>query len=132
MDGICEAGEEAEAAVLVQLEAGRARAQLLPPALRQEQAPYSTDISVVRKLRPLSSYSWRQAKHSHSCCRHPSGRNRLPAQQTYQSCGPGSVGSICFWASRLRLRILLSSRKNSKKSLDEFLLFYDFFVTFYL
>jgi hypothetical protein len=48
MDGICEAGEEAEAAVLVQLEAGRARAQLLPPSFRQEQAPCSTDITVVR------------------------------------------------------------------------------------
>jgi hypothetical protein len=43
MDGIGEAGEEAEAALLVQLEAGRAFAKLLPPALRQKQAPCSTD-----------------------------------------------------------------------------------------
>jgi hypothetical protein len=48
MDGVGEAVEEAEAALLVQLEAGRALAQLLPPALRQEQAPCSTDIPVVR------------------------------------------------------------------------------------
>jgi hypothetical protein len=48
MDGVGEAGEEAEAAVLVQLEAGRALAQLLPPALWQKQAPCSTDITLLR------------------------------------------------------------------------------------
>jgi hypothetical protein len=48
MDGIGEAGEEAETAVLVQLEAGRALAQLLPPSFRQEQAPCSTDIPLLR------------------------------------------------------------------------------------
>ncbi len=41
MDGVCEAGEEGEAAVLVQLEAGQALAQLLPPSFRQEQASCS-------------------------------------------------------------------------------------------
>ncbi len=48
MDGIGEAGEEGEAAVLVQLEAGGTLAQLLPPALSQEKAPCSTDIPLVR------------------------------------------------------------------------------------
>jgi hypothetical protein len=48
MDGIGEAGEEGEAAVLVQLAAGRALAQLLPPSLRQKQAPCSTHITVLR------------------------------------------------------------------------------------
>ncbi len=44
-------------------------------------------------------------------------------------CGTGFVGSVCFWASqirfrirysqvRIRLRILPSSNKNSKKNLD--------------
>jgi hypothetical protein len=38
----------------------------------------------------------------------------------------GSVGSVCFWASRIlihyevRIRILLSSSKNSKKNLDSY------------
>jgi hypothetical protein len=29
-------------------------------------------------------------------------------------------GSTCFWASRIRIRILLSSSKNSKKNLDSY------------
>ncbi len=50
----------------------------------------------------------------------------------------GSTGSTCYWASRIRIhysevliRILLSSSKNSKKK-PWFLLFCDFFWTFYL
>ncbi len=46
---------------------------------------------------------------------------------TWQCFGSGSVGSICFWASRIRLHkldmriwILLLSRKNSKKNLDSY------------
>ncbi len=39
--------------------------------------------------------------------------------------GSGSTGSTCFWVSRIRIRLLLSSNKNSKKNLD----FYSF-VTF--
>ncbi len=43
-----------------------------------------------------------------------------------QCCGSGSVGSICFWASRIR--ILLSSSKNRKKTLVPTVLWllYDF------
>ncbi len=44
-----------------------------------------------------------------------------------QCCGSGSLGSICFWATRIRIRqsgvrirILLSSSKNSKKNLDSY------------
>jgi hypothetical protein len=55
-----------------------------------------------------------------------------------QCCGSGSGGSICFWASEIRIhlsekriRILLSSSKNSKKK-HWFLLFCDFFMNFYL
>ncbi len=58
----------------------------------------------------------------------------------YQCCGSGSEsGSTCFWASwiririhwsevwiRIRIRILLSSSKNCKKSLDSY-----FFVTLF-
>jgi hypothetical protein len=50
----------------------------------------------------------------------------------YQCCGSGSesgsTGSTCFWASRIRIllwiriRILLSSCKNSKKNLDSYYL----------
>jgi hypothetical protein len=54
MDGVGEAGEEGEAAVLVQLEAGRALAQLLPPPLHQEQAPCSTDIVQFTKKTQLT------------------------------------------------------------------------------
>jgi hypothetical protein len=44
-----------------------------------------------------------------------------------QCCGSGSEsGSTCFWASRIRIRILLSSCKNSKKNPD----FY-YFVTLF-
>jgi hypothetical protein len=43
----------------------------------------------------------------------------LPAQQC---CGSGSetgsTGSTCFWTSWIRIRILLSLSKNSKKNLD--------------
>ncbi len=41
---------------------------------------------------------------------------------------PGSTGSRCFWPCRIR--ILLSSNKNSKNN-PLFLLFCDFFWTFY-
>jgi hypothetical protein len=60
-------------------------------------------------------------------------------QRASQCCGSGS-GSICLWASQIwihygsqeiRIRILLSSSKNSKKNID-FLLFCDFCMTFYL
>ncbi len=53
----------------------------------------------------------------------------------YQCSGSGSTGSTCFWASRIRnhlsqvwirLRIRLSSCKNSKKNLDSF-----YFVTLF-
>jgi hypothetical protein len=39
--------------------------------------------------------------------------------EIYQCCGSGSgfVGSVCFWASWIRIRILLSSSKNCVKSL---------------
>ncbi len=46
----------------------------------------------------------------------------------FQCCGSESesrsTGSTCFWASRSRIRILLSSCKNSKKNLDSY-----YFVT---
>jgi hypothetical protein len=38
-----------------------------------------------------------------------------------QCCGSGSTGSTCFRASWIRLRILLSLCKNSKKNLDSYL-----------
>jgi hypothetical protein len=44
---------------------------------------------------------------------------------------PGSVGSVCFWVSWIRIRSLLSSCKNSKKNLDSYCfvtLFYLFFI----
>jgi hypothetical protein len=37
-----------------------------------------------------------------------------------QCSGSGSAGSTCFWASRIRIRILLSSCKNSRKNLDSY------------
>ncbi len=40
--------------------------------------------------------------------------------------GSGSTGSTCFRASRIRIRILLSSCKNSKKHLDSY-----YFVTLF-
>ncbi len=42
--------------------------------------------------------------------------------------GSGSIGSICFWAIRIRLRILQSSSKNCKKTLIPTVLWllYDF------
>jgi hypothetical protein len=52
-----------------------------------------------------------------------------------QCCGSGSTGSTCFWASRIRIllsevwiriRILLSSCKNSKTNLDSY-----YFVTLF-
>ncbi len=61
----------------------------------------------------------------------------------YQCCGSGSEsgsnGSTCFWASRIRIhwsdvwiriRILLSSCKNSKKNLDSYYLvtLFDFYL----
>ncbi len=46
-----------------------------------------------------------------------------------QCCGSGSVGSIWFLTSWIR--ILLSSSKNSKKNLDSYC-FCDFFLNFYL
>ena len=51
----------------------------------------------------------------------------------YQCCGSeagsGSVRSLCFWASWIRIRILPSPSKNSKKK-PWFLLLFDFFLTF--
>ncbi len=43
-----------------------------------------------------------------------------------QCCGSGSVGSVCFWSSWIR--ILLPSNKNSKKNLDS----YCFVISFWL
>jgi hypothetical protein len=49
-----------------------------------------------------------------------------------QCCGTGSesgsLGSICFWATWIRIRILLSSSKNNKKKFDS----YCFISSFYL
>ncbi len=47
---------------------------------------------------------------------------------THQCCGSDSLGSICFWASWIRIRILLSSSKNSKKNIDS----YCFVTSFWL
>jgi hypothetical protein len=48
-----------------------------------------------------------------------------PARQCSRSeSGYGSVGSVCFWASWIR--IILSSSKNSKKNLDSYC-----FLTFF-
>jgi hypothetical protein len=48
----------------------------------------------------------------------------------YQCCGSGSgsTGSTCFWVSWIRIRILLSLSKYSKKNLD----FYCFVTSFWL
>jgi hypothetical protein len=49
--------------------------------------------------------------------------------QITQCCGSGSEsgsGSTCFWASWIRIRILLSSCKNSMKNLDSY-----YFVTLF-
>ncbi len=54
-----------------------------------------------------------------------------PAAYFNQCCGSGSVRSLCFWASRIRihyseiririrLRIFISSSKNSKKNIDSY------------
>jgi hypothetical protein len=44
----------------------------------------------------------------------------LSSGHTFQCSGSGSTRSTCFWASWIRIRILLSSCKNSKKNLDSF------------
>jgi hypothetical protein len=53
-----------------------------------------------------------------------SGNNKQSYLTFNQCCGSGSVGSICFWASgiriRLRIRILLSSSINIKKNIDSY------------
>jgi hypothetical protein len=41
-----------------------------------------------------------------------------PALSNTSVCESGSVGYVCFWVSRIR--ILLSSSKNSKKNLDSY------------
>jgi hypothetical protein len=60
-----------------------------------------------------------------------SGKSFLQVKVPFkQCCGSGSesgsTGSTCFWASRIRIRNLLSSYKNSKKNLD-----FSFFVTLF-
>jgi hypothetical protein len=42
------------------------------------------------------------------------------------SCSGSGSGSTCFWPSRIRIRIILSSCKNSKKNLDPY-----YFVTLF-
>ncbi len=54
------------------------------------------------------------------------GKNQDPGSGMNIPDPPHCVGSLCFWASR----ILPSSSKNSKKTLD-FFCFVDFFITFY-
>ncbi len=52
-----------------------------------------------------------------------------PKESFYkQWCVSGSVGSICFWASGIHIRILLSSSKNSRINIDSyrFVTLYDF------
>ncbi len=48
-------------------------------------------------------------------CGHPSGQPQHPTRQCWGS-GSRFLGSVCFWASWIR--ILLSSSKNKKKNLD--------------
>ncbi len=55
-------------------------------------------------------------------------QNSLNFKSVYQCCGSGSTGSTCFWASRIR--ILLSSCKNSRKTLITTILW--LFLSFYL
>ncbi len=63
----------------------------------------------------------------------PSNKNHLPVLKK-QCCGSGSefgsgsTGSKCFWASWIRIRILLSLSKFSKKNLD----LYSFVTSFWL
>ncbi len=57
-------------------------------------------------------------KESDTICTHHSSYG-------YQCCGSESGGSVCFWASRIR--ILLSSRKKGKKNLY----FYRFVTSFF-
>ncbi len=89
-----------------------------------------------RKRRPpLIWYLTRrgmEARASSNISRLPGERGRL-IDGSRQCCKSGSVGSICFWASRIRIqihlseiqvRILLSSSRNSKKNIDSY-----YFVT---
>jgi hypothetical protein len=55
---------------------------------------------------------------------HMANRDTSISGSFKQSCGSGSTGSTYFWASWIRIRILLLLSKNSKKNL----VFY-FFVT---
>ncbi len=52
-----------------------------------------------------------------------------------QCCGSGSVGYVCFWASRIRIRhyfvrILINKQKKEGKKLDLYLLFCNIFFYF--
>ncbi len=56
----------------------------------------------------------------------PKSRNQCSGSGSES--GSGSTGSTCFWASWIRIRILLSLSKNSKKNLN----FYSFVTSFWL
>ncbi len=60
--------------------------------------------------------------------RHLTGLHIALHNTTKQCCGSesGSTESTCFWVSWIRIRILLSSWKNSKKNLDSY-----YFVTLF-
>jgi hypothetical protein len=105
--------------------------QKFKPSALKEKVRYGTDLQAYKQnihLKTQSLFIWRY-KGLHG----PKKNNRVHRSISLvtlffsafgsvlfrnQCCGSGSTGSTCFWASRIR--ILLSSCKNSKKNLHSY------------
>ncbi len=83
----------------------------------------------------VEQYSSAESLKTETPLAHPMGKPLIKISRKFQC--SGSTRSTCFWASRIRIhesevwiRMLLSAGINSKKTW--YLLFWDFFLTFYL
>ncbi len=93
---------------------------ILQKTLSQDQQQQQAAISKPKPM-PMNGAPTVQTKTvDNKTCRwkFENGQVSLLQKVRYQCCGSGSVGSVCFWASWIR--ILLSSSKNSKKNLDSY------------
>jgi hypothetical protein len=118
LDVLCEVGD-----LLVELEVGGlqlgdAGHEALDPGLRlgQRLRGRGGATALVRQLRL-------QLRHLNN---DGQGQDRNQCCGSGSESGAGSTGSTCFWASWIRIRILLSLSKYSKKNLD----FYCFVTSF--
>ncbi len=82
-------------------------------------SPAVAVLAVAQQLRELKPHAagWKASGGANGEAeRNHSARLFLRKEKNYNQC----CGSVCFWASWIRIQILLSSSKHSKKNFDSY------------